>query len=138
MAFHQDAVFLKRWLGNHLFNGLGALKIKTQDLTIFAPASALVTMIICMHRRVKSARNDGTEKQSLGGWGYVVHSGNVNAKIIQSCSREDLSYADLQLFRLIPRMRKCCQTSTVCKFATNRRINTKVSSTTRVCLSLLV
>ena len=63
---------------------------------------------------------------------------HVNAIIIQLCSREELSYADLQLFHTFVRMRKRCQSSTVCEFASNRRINTKVSSTTRVCLPLLV
>ena len=103
--------------------------IKTQDFTIFASASAWVMMIICMHRRVKSACNDGAEKQSLGVWAVLCTAAmyHVNAIIIQLCSRKELSYP-------IPR----CQTSTVCKFASNRRINTNASSTTRSSTGLII
>ena len=75
--------------------------IKTQDFTIFASASAWVTMIICMHRRVKSACNDGAEKQSLGVWAVLCTAAmyHVNAIIIQLCSREELSYHTFVLYR---------------------------------------
>ena len=43
-----------------------------------------------LRRRMKSVRNDVEEKHSLGGWGCVVHSGNVSRECdnIQLCSRE--------------------------------------------------
>ena len=58
----------------------------TLDFTIFAHASDGSHL----RRRMKSARNDVEEKHSLGGWGCVVHSGNVSRECdnIQLCSRE--------------------------------------------------
>ena len=63
----------------------------------------------CLHTRMKSARNDVEEKQSLGGWGWVVHSGNISRECDYCLitSREELSYANLTLCHTSVRYRAC-------------------------------